>query len=142
MLDVQPGQLSGWRGRCTHRWRCQPDGHRDGNRAGICGGGYEQDDEGDDHPRNHDARNQYAVPMSNDASPATPAMRPAVARVAPRVAPSDSLMRRNDRMAVQIAKGAKMPKGRLRIPSTKARVAERSFMRSAGYQNLPRPSRI
>src|SRR5712692_7700623 len=63
----------------------------------------------------------------NAASPRIPATRPAIADAPPRSTPFDARMRRSELALDQIAKGAKMPNGRLRRPRTNARVAARSL---------------
>src|SRR5712691_1620050 len=73
----------------------------------------------------------------NAASPRIPATRPAIADAPPRSTPFDARMRRRERAPDQIAKGAKMPNGRLSRPRTNARVAARSLMRARVPRRSP-----
>src|SRR6266700_1489521 len=67
----------------------------------------------------------------------SPATRPATALLAPRRSPPEARMRPHERAPVQIANGAKIPKGKARRPSARARVAPRSLIRRASLPELP-----
>src|SRR4029077_8448936 len=131
VLDVKPGQPAARLLRRSRRKRRELHDHGDEQRARIRGGREQHDQQYDERaPRvaesPHDARNQYAMPITIAANPIRPAASPIPAEARPLRAPSDVRMRRRDRAPDQIANGAKTPNQRPRRPRTSARVAARS----------------
>src|SRR5260221_14722081 len=67
-----------------------------------------------------------------------PPAGPAAAEASPFKAPAEARIRRSELIPAQMAKGAKMPNGNARRPSTSARVAERSL--AGAITSLPEGS--